>query len=106
MTRQQQTKIEMLRKETLRAFIFRDDYEIKRWEAIENPDWGFIDLRVTTGRKNDDGTLAALLRNNFQLFIGPRGGITYIDNYGTQQKFKGVFDAYYKQYYRWKEKAQ
>ena len=53
-----------------------DKYEIKKFEIHENE--YFVAVVVETGMKDDEGTLAEVFcRDCAQLFIGPRGGITY-----------------------------
>ena len=75
MTRLQEKAIEKIRKLVERE-LYSDDYEIKQWDISENE--YFVALVVEYGLKNDEGTLASIFaRDHAQLFIGPRGGITY-----------------------------
>lgn len=78
MTRKQKTIIEMLKREAKRQLFYggEEDYEFKQFE-IKDYD-SFVSVSIETGRKNDEGTLAAVLcRDHLHLFIGKRGAITY-----------------------------
>ena len=53
-----------------------DKYEIKRFDVDTNE--YFADVVVEIGMKDDEGTMAEVFcRECAQLFVGPRGGITY-----------------------------
>lgn len=78
MTKAQEIAIERIRKaaENMHGKKYADEYEFKKWEIIENE--YFVSLVLEVGRKNDEGTMAAVLcRDHIHLFIGKRGGITY-----------------------------
>lgn len=67
------------------------DLEVKRFETRECE--YFISVSIVMGRPNDEGTMAFMIRDYAQLFIGKRGGITYpMTNKGgkyCRKKFKG-----------------
>lgn len=71
--------------------LYSDDYEIKTWEVEENK--YFVSVYVVYGMKNDAGTLAALIaRDRAHLFVGKRGGITYLvskNGRHYKKRFKG-----------------
>lgn len=62
--------------ETLFGKNTLDKYEIKKFDIHENE--YFVAVVVEVGMKDDEGTMAQIYcRDHAQLFIGPRGGITY-----------------------------
>ena len=53
-----------------------DKYEIKKFEVDVNK--YFANVIVEVGMKEDEGTMAEVFcRDTAQLYVGPRGGITY-----------------------------
>lgn len=61
-------------------------YEIKQYE-VSDCDY-FLSVVIETGSVGDEGTLASIIcRERAHLFIGKRGGITYINKRGTQKRF-------------------
>lgn len=55
---------------------FPENHEYKRFD-VEFLDWGKVQLLSEVGRKNDVGTMAALLcRTRRHIFIGRKGGLT------------------------------
>lgn len=57
-----------------------DKYEVKKFELVEN-EHGTISLYVQAGMIGDEGTYAAILaRDTLHIFIGKRGGITYVND--------------------------
>ena len=76
-TKQQTKAIENIKRLAEKLYEgHADKYEIKKFEIHENE--YFVAVVVETGMKDDEGTLAeCFCRDCAQLFIGPRGGITY-----------------------------
>ena len=69
-----------------------DRYEVKRFEVEENE--YFVVLYVSVGMKNDEGTLAEVFaRDNAQLFVGKRGGVTF--------PVVGKRGGYYRKTFHW-----
>lgn len=81
--------VEDIRKYVLEHDCFHNnpDYEIKEWEVMENE--FFVTVRCVTGRKNDDGTLAACwCRTYRQIFVGHRGGVKGRGQNGVTKKWR------------------
>lgn len=72
----QERVVERIRQYIVEHDCFRNspDYEIKEF-TVEETDYGTVIVKTTTGRRNDEGTLASCLCRTYrQIFIGPRGG--------------------------------
>ena len=69
--------------------LYTDSYEVKELEVKDS--YGDAYVTVTTGVKNDEGTMAEVLcRDTYIFFIGRRGGIfQFNDNY------RKVYRKYY-----------
>lgn len=66
----------------------KDNYEFKQFEVEEHDT--FVYVLVCTGMKNDEGTMASIFcRDRARLFVGKKGGITYIDSKGNKKRFEG-----------------
>ena len=77
MTKQQEKAIKKI-EELAKELLYGEEYEIKRFDIEELND-KFVEVVVETGMKNDSGTYAAIFcRDRAQLFVGKRGGVTYI----------------------------
>lgn len=77
MTRAQEIAIQKIKKYIEENDMYRNnpDYEFKEFEVKET-DYGTVIVYSITGRKNDEGTMAATLaRNTRQVFVGKRGGL-------------------------------
>lgn len=87
MTKAQEIVIRKIEKELPRFdFYNSENYEIKKFE-IEETDYGPVWVSITTGRKNDEGTLACILCRKHRFFkVGKRGGI---QNFQYDGKNKG-----------------
>ncbi len=73
MTKQQEARVERLRKEAENQF---NHTEIKRFEVRDYDH--FVSVYVVIGMPDDDGTLAAVFcRDAAHVFVGKRGGVTY-----------------------------
>lgn len=81
MTKAQQRTIEAI-KNRLPYFDFYGapaDYEVKEFDVKEYE--YFVSVYIVTGRKNDDGTLAAVFgRKHRHAFIGKKGGVSYMNS--------------------------
>ena len=88
MTPAQERMINKIKEVVTKEFLHSDNYEIKTWEVQECK--YFVSLNVVTGLKNDEGTLAILTRNNILLFIGKRGGLSYMDNTATRKPLRNI----------------
>ena len=80
MTSRQQATIEKIKRD-LPHFDFygSDDYEIKEFDVKEYE--YFVSVYIVTGRKNDEGTLAACLCRKYRHgFIGKNGGLSYMNS--------------------------
>lgn len=77
MTPSQKKAVERIRKMAERDLFFGgpEKYEFKKWEVEEFPT--FVSLVLETGIKEDEGTMAVLVRDRAHLFIHRRGGVTY-----------------------------
>lgn len=79
MTKAQEREVERIRRMAERSLFFGTDkskYEFKTWEVNENE--FFVEVRLETGLKGDEGTMAEVFGREFaQLFIGKKGGVTY-----------------------------
>lgn len=78
MTRQQERMLERIKRKCEDSLFFGgpEKYEFKQWEVKDYR--SFVSLVFETGRKGDEGTMAAIFaRDRAHLFIGPRGGVTY-----------------------------
>lgn len=77
MTRAQEIAVQKIRKYIEENDMHKNDpdYEFKEFKVKET-DYGTVVVYSVTGRKNDDGTMAAVFcRNRRQIFIGKRGGL-------------------------------
>lgn len=80
--------------ETLFGEKTLDKYEIKQFDIDANE--YFVAVVVEVGMKDDEGTMAEIFgRDRAQLFIGPRGGITYPVN---KQMASGKYKHYEKRF--------
>ena len=76
MTQAQEREVARIRRMAEKSLFFGTEYEFKEWEVNENE--YFVEVRLTTGLKGDEGTMAEVFgREHAQLFIGKRGGVTY-----------------------------
>lgn len=98
-TKQQAKAIEKIKRlaETLFGERHADKYEIKQFDIDENE--YFVAVVVEVGMKDDEGTMAEIYcRDRAQLFIGPRGGITYPVNKqmknGSYKHYEKRFEGY------------
>lgn len=78
-TPSQVAEIEALKERFWRRVIglpeFHDKYEWKEFKH-ELLEWGVVSLVMEIGRKNDEGTMAAILcRSRVHIFIGRKGGL-------------------------------
>ena len=95
MTKKQEMAVARIRRAAENTLFWGnpEDYEFKEWEVIDHTeDYPCVEVRLTTGRKGDEGTMAAILcRESAQLFIGPRGGITYYKTIRDKEgNYKGI----------------
>lgn len=76
MTNAQEKTIQAIKEYIEKHDMYNDDaYEIKKFEVKET-DYGAVIVYAESGRKNDEGTMAALLcRRIRHIFIGVRGGV-------------------------------
>lgn len=76
MTREQERMVNHIREDAKERFFYSDEYEFKKWEVTETK--YFVAVVFCIGMKGDEGTLASIIcRDQAQLFIGKRGGVTY-----------------------------
>ena len=81
MTKEQEATVRRIRREADEQLIYNEDTEYKTFDVKEHS--SFVTVRIITGRKNDEGTLVSLMRNYVTVFVGPRGGLTYVNKRGT-----------------------
>lgn len=104
MTKRQEAVLKAIEQQIERFDFYGhpEAYEVKEWKVTENCDR--VELVFETGRKNDEGTMAAILcRKRRQAFISPRGSITVIMwnaklRRVIQHKYVSVFDLMNKYY--------
>lgn len=98
MTKAQERTIEAI-KSGLPRFDFYGapaDYEVKEFVVKEYE--YFVSVYIVTGRKNDDGTLAAVLCRKYRhAFIGKKGGVSYM-NSKSNRVCCSVFDLLNRHY--------
>lgn len=80
MTRQQERKIEIIRKYMNNYYgKHSDQYEEKQFELTDLEVGGIVALNMTMGMKGDEGTMAAVMcRDSIHVFVGPKGGVTCV----------------------------
>jgi hypothetical protein len=77
MTKQQARVVEQIKRWVKERDLYSDEehYEIKKLE-VEETEEGTVRFYCITGRKEDEGTLAAVFcRKRRHIFIGKRGGM-------------------------------
>ena len=102
MTRQQAWAITKI-KDMIKAEFFpcHREAEIKMFDVNENE--YFVSVVFEVGGKNDEGTLAEIFcREHGQVFVGPRGGMTYPVfskkfRKNTERQVKSLYSVYYDQ---------
>lgn len=91
MTKAQQRKVDLIRRQAEKEFSFT---ELKRFEVTENE--YFVAVFAQIGLHNDEGTAASIFaRDSVHVFIGKRGGMKY-PVYRTLKD--GTIKSYYKPY--------
>ena len=94
MTAKQEAAVARIRRMAERDLIYdAERREFKEWEVIDHTaEYPCVEVRLETGLKGDEGTMAAVIcRDRAQLFIGPRGGITYYKNMRDKEgNYKGI----------------
>jgi hypothetical protein len=84
-------------------FTCHREAELKEFDVNENE--YFVSVVFEVGGKNDEGTLASIFcRERGQVFIGPRGGITYSVfskklKKTVEKPMKSLYSVYYDQKY-------
>lgn len=69
-------------------------YEFKEYEVSEVGSRGTVALHAVVGLKKDEGTLAAIFcRNSYHIFIGRRGGLSFVNDRGKVKPIKRAFQA-------------
>lgn len=93
MTKAQERKVKMLRRQAETEFSFT---EVKTFEVEENE--YFVSVYAVIGLPEDEGTMAAVFaRDSIHVFIGKKGGITYPV---SKQLKNGQWKHYTKRYER------
>ena len=94
MTKWQEKAITDIREYVEKNDLLNEDYEIKEFE-VEETDFGTVIVYIVSGRKADDGTMAALLcRTKRHIFIGSKGGLkSYKRKNGKSRTLKGWCDV-------------
>lgn len=77
MNEKQARIVEALRSEVVRRDC-RDNDELKEFDVREFPK--FVVVTAVTGTKDDEGTAAMLTRYTRKIFVGRRGGLSYLRN--------------------------
>lgn len=91
MTKAQQRKVDLIRRQAEKEFSFT---ELKRFEVTENE--YFVSVFAEIGMPNDEGTMAAVFaRDSVHVFIGKRGGMRYPVHKALKD---GTFKFYQKPY--------
>ena len=89
MTKQQELKLKRIKETVILEWVKDQDSEIKQFKVEETPH--FVSLVIEVGLKGDEGTLAAVFgRYRAHLFIGRKGGLTYVDKKGKIRKLKYI----------------
>ena len=80
MTNTQKNKIKLFKNEAIEKWVLDDTWELKKFEAYQDKDFGFVQLKIVVGLKGDEGTMAEIFgRKSAELFIGKRGKTNYYD---------------------------
>ena len=91
MTKAQQRKVDLIRRQAEKEFSFT---ELKRLEVTENE--YFVAVFAQIGLPNDEGTYASIFaRDSVHVFIGKRGGMKYPV---TQKLKNGKYRHFYRPY--------
>ena len=87
MTKQQELAISKIKREVERQLFYSENCEIKDWRVTENE--YTVSVFFEIGLKNDEGTLAQFFaRDKGQVFIGKKGGLTYVSKKGVVRRLK------------------
>ena len=104
MTRSQERRIEMIRKDIQTEFFrMHRNPEIKEFK-VEELEWGSVSLIAEVGGIGDEGTYAQLMcRERIHIFIGKNGAISYfpysIKNGNRSRNLgrRSIYHVYYEQ---------
>ena len=88
MTKTQEQVLARIRREVERQLFYSENYEIKDWQVNESE--YTVGVFFEVGLKNDEGTLAQFYaRDKGQVFIGKKGGLTYVSKKGAVRRLNG-----------------
>ena len=89
MNQTQIKKIDRIKQAAILEWVKDNDHEIKIWKV---EDYGyFVSVVVEVGLKGDEGTFASLIgRNRAHIFVGPKGGLSYITKKGKKKALKFI----------------
>ena len=104
MTKAQEKAVERLRGMIDKDLFFGKGYEVKKfkvWKPFDDRD--IVEVELETGKVGDEGTWAEIYcRERARLFVGVRGGVTYVTKKGvvkTMGKFESLYLVSYAQRY-------
>lgn len=94
MTQAQETKIKMFTNEVLKIYGKKEKKEVKSKEVKQLSYDEKVFLSIQVGSVGDEGTVKEILyRDTYQIFIGVRGGISYVSKNNKLRHADTVYEA-------------